>query len=98
LEVRRDEVDVAGPPDRDLRDLREQAYVSLDDPRDCAVVSAHFTDGSAWQNPSIGATPGPVPTAVPDAIRLGHVKLRWAPRHGFPTPLPTATEASVAKP
>jgi len=79
-------------------DLREHVYYSLDDPRDCLVVSAHFADGSAWQNPSIGATPGPVPTAVPDAIRLGHVKLRWATRHGFPTPLPTAAEALAAKP
>ncbi len=50
-------------------DLRDQMYFSLDDPRDCAVVTAHFADGSAWQNPSIDAVPGPVPTAVPDAIK-----------------------------
>jgi hypothetical protein len=76
---------------------REQLYFSLDDPRDCAVVSAHFADGSAWQNPSIGATPGPLPTAVPDAIDARE-RARWAPRHGFPTPLATASGAAVASP
>lgn len=41
-------------------DLREQVYLSLDDPRDCAAVGAHFADGSAWQN----SFPTPLPSAT----------------------------------
>jgi hypothetical protein len=83
------------PPSDDLREL---SYYSLDDPRDCAVVSAHFADGSQWLNPSIDATPGPPPTAPPDGMRFGTVWIRWAPRHGFPTPLPSPSETAAAKP
>jgi hypothetical protein len=82
------------PPSDDLRD---QAYYSLDDPRECAVVSAHFVDGSTWQNTSLDASPGPVPTAAPDAMKFGTVRIRWASRHGFPTPLPGPSESPAAK-
>ena len=65
-----------------------QSYVSLDDPHDCAVVSVHYTDGTAWQNPALAAAPDPLPTPVPDAMALTLGIRRWSPRHGFPTPLP----------
>ena len=77
-------------------ELEDQAYTSLDDPRDCVAVSAHFADGSTWQNPSVSATPGPLPTAVPDAIILTSTHLHWAHRHGFATPVPTPSEAPAA--
>jgi hypothetical protein len=73
-------------------ELRPHAYYGLDDPRDCAVVSAHFTDGSTWQNPSLDATPAPI-AAVPDAIDLMHAHLRWAPRHDVPAPAPSPSES-----
>lgn len=79
-------------------ELRDQSYISLDDPRDCAIVSAHFADGSTWQNPAIGATPAPLPTPVADSIRIGHQKLNWAPRHGFATPAPSASDVPAATP
>ncbi|HMC47607.1 MAG TPA: hypothetical protein VKJ77_19975 [Caballeronia sp.] len=67
-------------------ETRGISYWSLDDPRDCAVVSAHFTDGSTWQNPSIEAAPGPLPTRVPDVMRWRSGD--WAPRHNVPAPSP----------
>lgn len=41
-------------------------YYDLDDdPRNCTTVSAHFVDGSVWQNPDVGPTTPPMPTAPP---------------------------------
>jgi hypothetical protein len=78
-------------------DLRSHTYFGLDDPHDCAVVSAHFADGSTWQNPSMDATPAP-PAAVPDAIDLMRSRLRWAPRHDVPAPKPSPTESAAGLP
>jgi hypothetical protein len=36
-----------------------------DDPNNCATVRVHFVDGTVWQNPGIGPTEPPLPTAPP---------------------------------
>ncbi|MGZ6246779.1 MAG: hypothetical protein ACXWNM_13510 [Vulcanimicrobiaceae bacterium] len=42
------------------------SYASFDDdPGNCGAVSARYEDGTEWQNPSVGATPPPLPTAPP---------------------------------
>lgn len=42
------------------------SFASLDDdPSNCATVSARYEDGTIWQNPDIGVTPPPLPTAPP---------------------------------
>lgn len=74
---------------------QNQLYSSLDDARGCTTVSVTYADSSAWQNPDIAADPGPVPTPVPDAIPLGHVRLEWARRHGYPTPEPAAAASGT---
>jgi hypothetical protein len=51
----------------DLPIATPEEYASLDSPNNCATVSAHFVDGTTWQNPTTGATEPPVPTPVPDA-------------------------------
>jgi hypothetical protein len=41
-------------------------YLSSDeDPSNCMTVSAHFADGTMWQNPDAGPTEPPLPTAPP---------------------------------
>ena len=70
---------------------QEQLYNSLDDARACTAVSVTYDDNSTWQNPDITADAGPAPTAVPDALPLSRVRVMWARRHGYPTPVPAAT-------
>lgn len=42
------------------------SFASLDDdPGNCMTVSAHYEDGETWQNPNVGQTPPPLPTAPP---------------------------------
>ena len=36
-----------------------------DDPNNCVTVSAHFSDGTTWQNPDVGPSEPPMPTAPP---------------------------------
>jgi hypothetical protein len=67
-----------------------QPYLSLDDPRDCTVVSVHYADGTAWQNPNVSAAPGALPTPVPDAMPMTFVARRWSERRGAATPPPAA--------
>lgn len=52
-----------------MEDLPVSSPVSYDsfddDPSNCATVSAHYEDGTVWQNPSMGPTQPPLPTASP---------------------------------
>ena len=51
---------------RDLPATTSFDYYDLDDdPRNCATVRVHFADGTVWQNPDIGPTEPPLPTAPP---------------------------------
>jgi hypothetical protein len=74
--------------------LNGQGYYSFDDPSLCTLVSATYADETTWKNSTIPATPPPLPTAVPDAMPYD-AHFHWATRHGYPTPVPTA---SVAQP
>jgi hypothetical protein len=50
---------------RDLPANAYQEYESLDSPTSCVAVSAHYVDGSVWQNPSVSPTEPPFPVGVP---------------------------------
>lgn len=51
---------------RDLPANLPGAYQTLNyNPENCITVSAHFSDGSSWQNPNVGPTEPPAPTAPP---------------------------------
>lgn len=78
----------ATPPE----ELKPVAYVPFPDSALCQVVSVQYDDGSVWQNPSLGATPPPLPSPLPDAMSAQDLaRARWSQLHGFPTPLPSAT-------
>ncbi|MGD1067823.1 MAG: hypothetical protein ABR975_13530 [Vulcanimicrobiaceae bacterium] len=38
---------------------------TFDDPHNCTTVSVRYVDGTVWQNPDVGPTEPPVPTAPP---------------------------------
>lgn len=42
-----------------------QEYETLDSPASCVAVSAHYVDGTLWQNPSVSPTEPPFPAGVP---------------------------------
>jgi hypothetical protein len=51
---------------RDLPATTPADYYDLsDNPSNCIAVSAHYVDGSSWQNPDVGPTEPPLPTAPP---------------------------------
>lgn len=57
---------VTGQLIRDLPATMPFDYYDLDDdPANCVTVSAHFVDGTTWQNPDVGPTEPPMPTAPP---------------------------------
>lgn len=73
-------------------ELKPVAYVPFPDPALCQIVNVKYDDGSVWQNPSLGATPPPLPSPVPDAMPVKDLAgARWSQLHGFPTPVPSAT-------
>ena len=74
--------------------LKTRTYAGFDDPNDCAVVSVHYSDGTSWNNDAIPATPGALPTPVPNALVLFRVKPKWQ-RHAVPTPMPSSSPASA---
>ncbi len=45
------------------------ALTSLDDPQNCTTVNVQFSDGTMWQNPTVGPTEPPIPTTIPNETR-----------------------------
>ncbi|HUA09979.1 MAG TPA: hypothetical protein VMA98_12005 [Candidatus Acidoferrales bacterium] len=74
--------------------LRSRMYRSFDDPNRCAPANIRYADGEQWQNPYLSATPGPLPTPIPNALSARDMRMRWTQRHGFPTPIPTSDDPS----
>jgi hypothetical protein len=77
-------------------ELKSRAYMTFDDPSQCAVVSVHYSDGTSWQNSSVATSPAPLPTPVPNAIDLMKTRLAWSQKHPMPTPVPINTPAASA--
>jgi hypothetical protein len=72
--------------------LKTRMYAGFDEPQSCVVVSVHYSDGTSWNNDAIPATPGALPTPVPNALVLVRVKPKWQ-RHSMPTPMPTSSSS-----
>ena len=72
--------------------LATQQYYGFDDPQACVPVAADYVGGTSWQNSTISATPGPLPTPVPDAIYVVPMT-HWT--HGYPTSIATPTNAAA---
>ncbi|HVA28228.1 MAG TPA: hypothetical protein VNF68_08615 [Candidatus Baltobacteraceae bacterium] len=47
-------------------------FSSDEDPSNCVTVSARYHDGTTWQNPDVGATQPPLPTAPPTLPPASH--------------------------
>ena len=50
---------------RELPPNAYQEYVTLETPTSCVAVSAHYADGTLWENPSVPAAEPPFPVGVP---------------------------------